>query len=388
MESLSRPELSDLEFAVRKELDKVEEERSDLGLSYPEDYHFSVNYYEMEGALAQAFISTIGPFMSINVLMATYSHLDAEDQNKCADLLGYFDLVRDFLPGYSENAIIDLMGNPKEFMDSLESRIPKEGLVEFKDFFMRRGMPYDAYREFAIENAPKFNDILKHLLPKIKSIFYNLDFSSLRHEMDHLDFFSSPLYSRYNQLRKENQDLMINWQQEKTQESSEKYADSNLVVLDAQSRVLTLLEIRALFFNFVNVGEFGNMNPEVSKKVFNYFDQGYIKNSTAESILEPLVSDSHRKWEMNQETSNYLFHKVNTARQSPTAARYVVNKGEVNMQLANSILSRVEEWQEIFRTNARQASEVIGQAFLRNPSALSHANKAKTFQEYLDMCSV
>ena len=104
-------------------------------------------------------------------------------------------------------------------------------------------------------------------------------------------------------------------------------------------------------------------------------------------MLDKLVSVAWSEGQMDRQTSNYLFNIVNRQRESPNAMRYVVRPEQVNYDVANRILYQgLPEWKNRLATNGQTAVNVVGNAYRDNPSRLKEANRARTFQEFMELC--
>ena len=223
------------------------------------------------------------------------------------------------------------------------------------------------------------------MLPRIEAAFETADLSSLRHEMDHVDFFGSPLYLDYHSRGKKAGELGQRLHTSKDKSVSVEYAQANMKVLGAMAKVVPLLEVRALFFNYVKPNEWDRADFEdLKRKVYGNFVSGYVEGGLPEDMLDKLVSVAWSEGQMDRQTSNYLFNIVNRQRESPNAMRYVVRPEQVNYDVANRILyQELPEWKNRFATNGRTAVDVVGNAYRDNPSRLKKTNKTHTFHNIL-----
>jgi len=315
--------------------------------------------------------------------------LKGEDRERLGRVMNYFDIVRDFLGNPHEDTVFSVAEHPiktiKQFEDSFGS---EQALREYQDFFKERGTDYQFYKKVARRNAKFVRETVRGLLPRIEQVFETTDLSSLRHEMDHVDFFGSPMYLDYHSRGKKATELGQRLHVNKDKSASNEYARANMVVLETMAEVVPLLEVRALFFNYVKPDEWDKAGfDDVKRRVCGNFVSGYVEGGLPEDMLDKLVSVAWSEGQMDRQTSNYLFNIVNRQRESPNAMRYVVRPEQVNYDVANRILYQgLPEWKNRLATNGQTAVNVVGNAYRDNPSRLKEANRARTFQEFMELC--
>jgi len=389
MKVQARKELEGLLSRVELELDTTLKERRKLDLSVPKNYDIFVTFYNSQGAKAQAQLTNSTPLICVNVAPLIIDQLKEEYREKLGRVMYYFDIVRDFLGNPPEDAIFSVIRHPVKAIRQFEESFPsQEALREYQDFFRERGTDYQFYKKITIKNAKLIRETIKEMLPRIQAAFKTADLSSLRHEMDHVDFFSSPMYSDYHSKRKKAVELGQRLHILKDKSVSKEYACANMEVLDCMVESIPLLEVRALFFNYIKPDEWDKTDfNDVKRKVYSNFIYGYIEGGLPEDVLDKLVSVAWSEGRMDRQTSNYLFAIVNRQRESPNAMRYVVRPEKVNYDVANRILyQELPEWKNRFAANGRTAVEAIGNAYRNNPSRLREANKARTFKEFIELC--
>ncbi len=388
IEGMIRPELADLEVILDREIDKAKKERIEMGLSLPPAFKRSIHYYFQQGAYAQALYTDSGPKIGVNVLTSCRDHLPKEDKYKVDTIMEYFDIARDMLSTH-ENNILWLIESPDVALEAFEKEFPSlEAFAEFKAFYKERGRSYEESKAFLMGEAPLIKILLGEMLPKLKDAFEGANIiSSLRHELDHCDFFSSPIITEYAKVKEHADNLSYKFKVEKDISVAKEYAAAKMRLLDVSLKADTLLETRALFFNYVKQGEWETADiKDVKEQVYHHFDIVYIQKMFPENILDKFASKSWSEGEMDRQTSNYLLYTVNKEAGSPNIWRYSFEESLVNKPVAEKILAEIKRIQKTLRQYAKTAIDAVGDAYKNNPSKLAEANKAKTFEEYIAIC--
>lgn len=390
MKIYARKELKGLVGRVESELEATLKERKELGLSIPKDYNTSIAFYNAQTSIAQAGLTEIGPKIDINVAPLIFEKLKIEDKEKLKKVMNYFNIVRDFIGNKDEDFIFSMIENPtKEIEVFEESFSPKRLLKEYQDLFNSRGTGYDAYKKTIKLNSKNVDDKIKELYPIIEKSFETIDLSSLRHEIDHVDLFESPMFLDYYKKSIKSSELGQEWYKNKTKSNSNKFANTNKTVLGLRSKIDPILEARALFFSNIETGEWEKVDfDNIKKKVYSDFINYYVELAFPENILDTLVSYEWSKGQMDRQTSNYLFKIVNKQIGSPSHMRYSVNLEQVNYDTANRVLYQdLPRWKHRFAKNAKIAVETIGNAYRDDPSRLKKTKKARTFEEFIELCN-
>lgn len=385
MEIQAHDRLKGLTPKVESELEKTLQERKNLGLSVPQKFNTLIKFYNNQGGFARAIPTTI-PTISINIAPITSSHLNAEDNKRLGATAYYFDIARDYLINLDEELIFSMINSPQKTILQFEKCFSEDGLKERKKIFEERGVSCKTYERFLIEHAGPTKETIEYLLPKMKKTFNAMEIPFLRHEIDHVDFFTAQIYLDCLSISKEIMELCR--QSCKDNSLSVEYVKANMECLETMTKIQPILEARALFFDYIKPGEWCNINFDNAKKdVYDNFVSSYIEDSYVGNTLDKLISVKWSENQMDRQTSNYLFKEVLTKAKNPNADRYVVDESRVNYDVANQILKQeLPRWQNKFKANAKIAVEAIGNAYRDNPSKLSAANSAKTFQEYINLC--
>lgn len=388
MEVKANKGFEEIKPRVESELEKTLEERGKLGLSVPQSCDVFIGFYDSQNVNAQTIFGDYNHMIKINVAPCVSGNLGKDDRNDLKEIMKYFDFVKDMFSVNDEESVFAFIKNPDKTIKEFEYSFSKGDFERHKKFLEERGTMYEEYKEGTKKNAGIVRNTLRNLWPKIIKSFKDSEMSFLRHEIDHVDFFNSPVYFNHVKKSKEVNDLGMKWAIKGDQKSSREYAQANLELLDSMSKIDPLLETRALFFDYVNPGEWGKVNfNEKKQKVRERFISDYVENGFSGSILHKIISPEWSKGRMNRQTSNHLFKTVYRRMNSTKASRYKVEPEEVDYGLANKILYKdLPEKKLEFAENANTSAEVIGDVYRDNPSKFKEARNARSFNEYLEMC--
>lgn len=380
------PELEELIPQIESELEKTIQERKQLGLSLPQDYYIGISYYGAGNMSAGALFTDAGSIICINTLMLIQDQIEAgEDINKLNEILCYFDTARNILG--EENWILPAIQNPEETINKFEQEFPsKEDLLGYKEGFNIKGSGYEDYKRFTIEHAESVKKLLEELMPKIKKGFKKTE-THLRHEIDHVDFFNSLIYQDFCFKIAQAEEQYDLYMQQGDVLISPEYGKASIAVLKSMAEIEPLLETKALFFSYVGLNEWDNVNyEEVKKKVHEKFLKCYLEQVYPGEIRDNLISQKWASGEMNLATSISLATRNNEIEITNTEAQ-IIKQEKVNYKLINEILYKeIPGWKMKFAENAGIAVEAIGQAYKEDPSRLKEANQAKNFQQYIELC--
>ena len=377
---------------VREKFDgEIKEERKNLGLSYPRNCNIGIKFYNSSYSTAITKLFNSNPEIQINAFQL---FLESENRKNFTPsslnlIKDYFDIARDFLQ-WEDNCIFDIIKNPKREFKKMEKSWNSPDLEEFKNFLKERGRSYESYKNFLENRGKNCRTILRRLIPEVKKSFLKEDLSCLRHEADHADFFYSPLSIDLCSKSRMAERLRQRLQEEKDESISKEYAKANMNILETRSKIDTIMEIKALFFNYIKPDEWKKANfDDIKKKVYGHFINAYLEGEYAEYILDPLVSVKWSRAEMDNMTSNYLFNKINEQSGDIKQIRYAggIKPEEVDYNIANKILyEEIPRWKKRFADNGKIVVDAVGDAYKDNPPRLKKANDAKTFSEFIKIC--
>lgn len=386
MNLILRPEFEVLREDLVTALSEAERERVELGLSIPKEYGCSVNWYSGPNTCAQAEYNAKRSILRFNVLPSILLYSKSGEERELWEIVKYFEVAKNFFGSSSEDFLLKCMEDPEGYVgvqDFILSNCP-----EYSEAFLRQKKSYLADRAFLLENGQRAKGLLQKVSNKLGSFKngFNLSFC-VRHELDHLDFFESPLQKDYVRQRLAVADLHNEWSRVRDTRSSKIYKEAIIALLELQSKAVPLSEVRALFFNHIPLGRWTDANfNRLKEEVSSDFSKKYVGHSLLGGIYEKVISASWADGEMDGMISDWLFRSLYNFLGHGKAAFYVVDESLVDFDVVWRTKDNIEDWKEKFRKNAEVAVEVIGNAYRSNPSKLSLANKAKSFEEYLSLC--
>ncbi len=384
MKITASDELQDLTGILETEVKKVLDERESLQLAMPDKFNVHLSFYDQQGSSAFVFKGNNSvPLVTLNLLPLTSDGLDKENEKSAFKVMNYLDLARDFF-GLSSGSLMPFIYDPFDFMAHFENSFPKGSFKKFQNFFQERGVSHSQYKQFLLSEVDSIRQSIDALLPLLKHSFKLVD-KSLRHEVDHVAFYDSDLYNIHSKTfdlySASTKEFLTN--ENKT--NSVAYANSGLVYLDSIFDTLPLMELRALFFDYVDYGKWDSVNfKEVKNKVYSAFTLGYIDSLYAETILNTLISKSWSENKMDRQTSNYLFQKLHDVRGSPDVNRYSVDLKEVDFSVVNDIwYHQLPDWKHRFAERGLFLVDLIGNLYENDSSVLGKSNSAKSFEDFL-----
>jgi hypothetical protein len=275
-------------------------------------------------------------------------------------------------------------------IESHESSVFSEPILSNrKTFFKERGREYDFYKNMVISDSKSTKELIDELLPKIVNVFDSSSLSLMRHELDHIDFFSSPFYIAHNAMSKKLKDLSHKLNDLKDTSVSEEFAQLNLKYLKQNSELVPILEGRALFFTYTPEGEFGGIGfSRVRDRVAKHIREGYIDKTYSHVIVDALISLAWSQGRMNRQTSNYLFQKITSLTGHPSSSRYVVDEEKVDYEQVFRIYhEELPKLMDVFRLNTDLAVDAIYHAYRYNPARLNEAKSATDFPGFMKIMS-
>ena len=397
MEIEARTGLEKLVPKLKELVDRALEERQELDLAMPGDFRAYLGFSSRNGDLAIAKCTDSGSIMQVNTLPQALRFLKRKSASKAGRLMDYFAATGEFIPGCEEEVILDIIKDPKktiaayeQYLEERKERGEGPGLKELKRIFRDSGTPYKKYKKFIQGKAEPARKLMKDLIPEIESKFdkWTPHFaSSIRHELDHIAFFQSPLWQEYQREDVERIRLSDEFDLTQNPDLSKKVAEAEMTMLERQSKVHPLVEARAIFFNFIGFEEWDRVDFEsVKKQVIRLYHTGYVETSSSQAIMAAIVTSELAKGDMDPETSNYLLKIVNFRADIAVDNTYKPEKVDYGV-VRRVLYEEFPRWQKRFTENAERAIEVIGNAYRDNPSRLRIANNARTFVEFLEMAA-
>lgn len=380
------PGLEGFARRVGCELSDVIGERERLGLSVTRPSSVFVQLYGVRGATAYASLSDEGPVLGMNALPLAMNVLEDEKRADLSGIIGFFDRTREIFGISNENAVLSFIKDPSEFATWFESSCPPEQFERYKAFFTERGKGYDELKDELLAGAEPVRDALEGFVERMGALSDALDLSSLRHEMDHIDFYTAPFYRIFHDLHEAKQQAKNAWSAHRSLPNSRAYAQAAMDSLEMMVRVTPILEARAMFFNEIPLGgwddaDYGSARNRVNSRFIN----GYVEDLLVEEVTDPLVANAWSYGLMDRQTSNYVFLMVNQQRGNAEAVmRYLVSPEAVDHRVASRILyDELPMWKRALTDTVIDAAEVFAEAYRDDPSRLKRAMVARTPDEYL-----
>tara|TARA_Y100000310_G_scaffold345267_1_gene463236 strand:- start:703 stop:1842 length:1140 start_codon:yes stop_codon:yes gene_type:complete len=363
-----------LEEKVRNEINNAVQERTDLGLSVPAEVNVQVGYNSGEDILAYVSQNEGCVTLYINVLQGL-----RDDIEGAMELVKYFDQARHFFNDH-EGRVLDCLDDPINTVEDFERSFASEDdLVQYKQGFDVRGISYGMHSMFVIGESARMAKLLGRVVPEIERKVDDFDLSLMRHELDHIDFYSSPWQESYSAICKSIGDLIVD------SDHLETLRSLNQQFLQMTSQIIPVIETRACFFDFVKPGEWGNVDfdavkDQVNKEIF----RSYVQHRCFIAFLGTLVMQGQCDGMIDQETTNHLWYWGYGHVGSSKALNYNVTEGNRNMVLKIKD-EEIPYWLRQAMFNSWQAVGVIGDAYRDDPSRLLRGNVALGFEEYLDL---
>lgn len=357
-------------------------ERREMGLSYPEDFTLGVWFYS-EDSYVSAGKGDDGLIMNINCLPSVMNELTEEEHDAAYKVFRYFNAARAIFPKIDERRIISLAEDPENFFGARERDVDIEVIRGILD---GRNVSYEKYKSFLLDRAPSVRELLKTLIPKVSSLVYARP-EAIRHDMDHLDLYASPLYHSNESLYREASTIPLMLAQKSA--SPETCADLSRKAVDFMSNLTPLMEIRALFFSHVPVGEWKTQNYEtLKKKVQGHFLYGYLEQDMSQQALEMLAGQNMMSGGIDNHTFRYLVDISRMQFGSWPGNEHTHASENVDYGAAKDILYReLPEWKMKLYDTAKRVVEAVGDAYRDDPGRLSRANNAGSLDEYLELCA-
>src|SRR3989344_922166 len=396
MEITARKGLESLIPKLETMVADILQERRDLDLVVPSDFSTIIEYNTGEGSAAEAMSSPQGSSIHINTVPLVMPKLNKKELKIAQGIMYYITTCQDLMGGSREEAVMGFIENPKGMFERYESAFEEAkkenrgpGLEGVKEFLAQRGRTYDDYKSFIIKKAPKARRYLKRMASIIGEKIDNAGLDELRHEMDHVAIFESPMFGQLYRKNREVNNLLNNFMSNRSKENSQKLGRAKMQELKLIAGENPISEIKAFFFNYIPMGKWKEADfDKVRAMVLERYLRSYVVGNQVESIVESLVARKWAQGQMDRQTSNYIFRAATERIGSVAAERYVVELKDVDYKIAAQVLYKeLPEWQARFARNAQRAVEVIGNAYKEDPSRLKRANQARTAEEFLELAA-
>jgi len=160
--------------------------------------------------------------------------------------------------------------------------------------------------------------------------------------------------------------------------------------LSALSEEMPIIETRAMFFDFIAPGKWGETDFEkIKNKVNAYFNSGYIETGRVpQMVISALAAEAEFSGRINHATKEYVRNmaEYESGKNNPTINN--LDFESVDYKKAHRLLNNeLPKWKSRFSENAKIASDAAGNAFKSNPHLLSTAESATGIEEYARICN-
>jgi hypothetical protein len=370
---------------VDSELKKAIDERKEIGLSLSADYTLVICMYSPGGAYASIRKNEDSKILRVNVLPIAAENMDGEKRDTAFFIMKYMNMLMHTVRGIREADVYRVIESPCETFSEIEK---SEGFSEYLKELEAQGSDYKSSKQEIIGASADAKDAITQMLPEIERAFLASENLHIRHELDHLSFISSGIYAKCEKARKSLDALLLeNNPDDKTRRRARERKND---FLRALSEEMPILETRAMFFDFIAPGKWGEADFEKTKKQVNaYFNSGYIETGKVpQMVMDALAAESEFSGRINRATKAYVVNMAEYAsgKNNPTINN--LDFESVDYRKAQKLLSReLPKWKIRFSENAKTASDAAGNAFKSNPHLLSIAESANGIEEYARICN-
>jgi hypothetical protein len=367
MEIKARQELMPFVPKVRTSLEAAIAERRELGLSVPENLRVEVCFYHDESASASVGLyEDLVPRLTVNVGPILLGKLKEPEHTKLCELIKFFDAVRPYLR--FEEDIFAAIKNPMAAIRDIRQKIGDEEFARYEDMFDKIGKGARTYRRFTTNFSKHMRRYFREIVPSMIEGFEQVDLNILRHELDHADIVTSTLNRKYLDSVVGREEIHSGKSESATLEN---YAQSCHEHLEAMITALPVVEMRAMFFDFIPIGRFRESNlDEVGEKILNRFSKEYICDFYIERMAEDIIAPYWARGEMDRQTSNFLFRSIHTSAQSSKRFAYTFDPKKVNFTLAKRITEEIRDVQSRMYAVSREVIRALVRGYKEDPSLL------------------
>ncbi|GEM_PF-5350184 len=353
---------------------RVEEalrERASLGLAPAGEFSVVITYYTKPGRLASTYNFEGEPVIMINALQHAliYGNFQNEDQRHLRFLLqylrvayNYFKDTGDFLSFVEEPGRLSVERAGKGY----------EGLhLPFL------GEEARGYREYLLKNLDAFRETLGLFREKSFDTIAEGSLNFIRHEIDHVAFFSSEIYRKYIRVFQERE------RERACSLEGGRIREPDLCLLKSH-QYLTLLswfvplsEIEAGFFNFVSPFGWREADYEkVKELVLQWFWKNYMIKVLPVEIAEALLISKWAAGEVDLPTAAYIKKAIETQESTSQLALDAE---------AKRVLEVLDWWKRRFWEVAVRVCEAAGEAYRKNPRLFTEAYRASDLEGFISI---
>ncbi len=270
------------------------------------------------------------------------------------------------------SAVLD---DPEKALGDYESEME---YLKMKKFRESEKILYDygTVRNTIITRAADIRDIAMGITPEMMKVFKRKGHKTIRHELDHLELFqNSAIAKRHDVIFDAAKEADADYSMER-KPADNAYRDAQLKLLNSLMEFDPLSEIRALFFNVVDPGEWKSTDfARVSREVLDIYEKGYIRNSTGSDVMLYLAKSLQGK-SMTEKDIMHIINRHTHYRTDDFNPDNVSNFLNIYFPVAMKRLSN----------NAYRAADAMGAAYRDDPSRFVRAADAERFSSYIRAC--
>ena len=370
---------------VDSELKSAICERKELNLSTADDYSLRIGMFSLGGAYASIRKNEDSKILQVNVLPIAAENMSGEKKETAFFIMRYMNLLMNTLVGIEEKAMYQIMEFPDETLSEIENDCQFSNYLKA---FEAQGSDYKASKEQIISASNDVKDAVRELLPEIERAFLASENLHIRHELDHLSFISSEVYKKCERAKNGLDALLLENNPDDKMKRNARNRKNDF--LHALSEEMPILETRAMFFDFIAPGKWGETDFEkIKNKVNAYFNSGYIETGRVPQMVAfALAAEAEFSGKINHATREYVKNmaEYESGKNNPTINN--LDFESVDYRKAQRLLNcELPKWKRIFSENAKTASDAAGNAFRSNPHLLSLAESASGLLEYARICN-
>lgn len=370
---------------VDAEIHAALSERESLGLGVPAEFDVILGLYG-DGGTEEAATENGKQFIWVNAIPLAAEHCSGSLQKTADFLSDYFTIMRRVVDFEEESHLVRSLQDHRSMRTLLSSASFSPSLQDHLAFAAYEEEMHPERKALLLNQAPLVRKKLGRLpteLAQAKNIRL-----SLRHELDHLQFYRSPWYVGHEA----NEEAAITraadaFARERTPETLRAYADAKSQYLIALSTLDAALEARGLFFNHVPFGKWKTTDMSgVATRVCDWFRDVYVDGFYAATIVDTLAAQALSTGELGEKEARYLFARLVDDREGtrPITDCGVPSGYKVTERILHTDLPA---WRQVFLENGKAAADAIGQAYTQNPATLKETDRATSFTHFIELCS-
>lgn len=376
--------LEGIEKDVLLRLNDAKWERAGMGMRVPGKYDIDIQLFSLRERLGEAEEATIRLF--VGDIMRNY--VEESELQLLNSVEAYCTKIQRLFPGSQGDSIEWIIGNTDKIEQHLKKRFPSEqAYKDAKEKYARTGFDVDEAIAYLVSNAQEMKDARTKILPVIVERFPLANVNTIRHELDHMDFFNAVVYRNF--LKREEK-----LEQEKADAKSkrmllEEFPRATAEYVHEYCFVQSLLEGRALFFSNIPLSTWHTADFQVAEiNVMSSLEGYFIEKVFSRVILEHLLAPLWIGGEINKDTVAYCRSFVRK-HSVIDAMGYPYDDAQVDKGVADEILqAQLGVWKKECSALASYVVPILRKAFEEDPSRFKKAQTATTCEEFLQCCSL